>query len=307
MGLTVGSTSFQSTVTDNPRHLQSLGKEGPYISSSHGAAIFNGFHILHVEVVTRITSLPPQYREYFKSPRDTITAVGLTLLHGIKDQSISLRLRKIAASAAFQAASLYSANISNANITVLTASYLLDSKVSSVNAMERIKATMIIAIVLGCLVGTLALVVFASAYFRIVENREKERNHIYKITSKDSTDDLLEAANRSNSILHSPGSSSSPSNSPITSPIRNSSQRTIHNKALTPESPGNGSNGPPLPRGVVTSSGSVKGKKTVGIIRSPSNREIVHVPAEVLDDGEIILFYDEQKTNKNNKSGSDKP
>lgn len=108
-------------------------------------------------------------------------------MKAIYDSSISHRLRLLASQTPL-AASLQVANITAANITIVPSLAYSDTR-TSLSPVSRVSSSTVVEILLGVFVGTLLIVVCASAYFKFMERREKE--FIYKITSKDSTDDLL--------------------------------------------------------------------------------------------------------------------
>lgn len=112
--------------------------------------------------------------------------MGQTILRAVDDLSVNPRLRRNANK--FGAASLATANITQANVTFVPLSQQADNSVS-LSSMEKVSPSAVIGVVLGVLLGTFMLVVCASTYFKYVENEKKE--HIYKMSSKESAPDMV--------------------------------------------------------------------------------------------------------------------
>jgi hypothetical protein len=151
------------------------------------------------------------------------------------------------------APSLLRANVSSGNVTYLEAPPAALGGLT-VTAMGRINSTIVAAIVVAALVAALLLLLVASGYFKAIEGGE--RKDLYIMASTKSSDNLLDEGVEDRFRVET-----------LAYPEGRRIASTIRGKSESP----------------LAKSMSSRG----------SRREIVHVHAEVVEDGEIIMFCDE--------------
>jgi len=259
IGLSLGSTIFLE-VPHPPMHsllAEKFEEHHHHIEQSPQA--LTGYHSLIVKVRSNVRNLPPRYLSFFNDEKLVITAVGYEILSSVPSQRLTHILRSQAN--LLKAKSLLFANVSNVNVTFVPPNPADITAGMLLEPVEKSVTKYVSVFILIAVIGALIIMVIITTYIRHVENKSGSTAQ-YTITSNISSDNLLEDGKirQTPFEISSPYSDHGEIKTPVTERIPSATSSSLHSNS------------------------------------NKNKRQIVHVPAQLYgDEGEIIMFYDEDK------------